>query len=146
VILNADGAYEEYAYESVSYFYTSDVSEIFSVNYKNLDDNSKNLISRTETDNSAYDHENLRLMDADDDDYFEPYEEVDEEKDKANKDDSKDEAKSVNTAITPETKITVDEEPAGHVGNFDSWFFDQRFFTFHLFRAPFLDLIKLSGA
>ncbi len=68
-----------------------------------------------------------------DNDYFEPYEEVEGEKDYANKDDSKDEAKSVNTALTQETKITVDEEPAGNVCNFDSWFFDQQFPTFDLF-------------
>jgi hypothetical protein len=128
-ILNADGAYEEYAYESMSYFFDSDVSEILSVNYKNSDDNSKNLISRTGTDNSVQDlntfkpeYENLRLMDADVDDDFELYEDVDgeEDKDEANKDDIEGEAKSVSTAITPETKITIDEKPAGNVGNFDS--------------------------
>ncbi len=155
MILNAEGAFEDNKYESELYFYTSHVWEIFSVNYKNSDDNSRNLISKTGTDNSAYDqdtfkpeNENLRLMNADVDDDSELYEDVDgeEDKDEANKDDIEGEAKSVSTAITPETKITVDEEPAGNVGNFDSWFFDQRFFTFHLFGTPLFDLVKLLGA
>ena len=45
--------FEDIVYESEFYFYSFDVWEILSDNFQNSDDQSKNLISGTGTDNSV---------------------------------------------------------------------------------------------